>query len=308
MRDKKTVIIRMIGGLGNQMYCYAFYKKMSTEYPNIKFLLDISDVWEKQYVRKVELLDVFPNIEIECATPYQIFKAQNKLTFKYRGKGSRYLKKIVNKINSQIMPYKKKYCITETEYNDNDSGLNWENIRYFDGYWQNIDYYLLYLDELKKDFTFCLTENDKVIKAMAEIQECNSVSVHIRRGDYVGESLDILNTDYYKSLIDKIKRENTDAHFYFFSNDIPFVEREYEWLKEKTIIDFNTGKDSYRDMQLMSLCKTNIIANSTFSIWAALLNRSDSCTIYYPSHYYKGIEMQDIRLPYFVKVNCLDID
>lgn len=303
-KKANKVLIRMVGGLGNQMFCYAFYKKMSMEYDNVKFVLDISDVWNKQYKRKVELLDVFPQIKIDCATSYEIFKAENKLTFKYRGKGSRYLNMLVIRINSIIVPFKRKYCITEEVFSNPDVMLNWGQIRYFDGYWQNIEMYLPYLEELRRDFSFSTLKSKVDRNLIKRITNEYSVSVHIRRGDYVGETLDILNTDYYRNLITNILYQNKKAHFYIFSNDIPYVQNEYQWLQRKTIIEGNTGKDSYLDMQLMSLCKVNIIANSTFSIWAALLNTTQGRVVYYPSHYYRGIKMQDIDVPGFVKVNC----
>lgn len=304
-KNKKKIIIRMVGGLGNQMYCYAFYKKMSTEYPNIKFIFDISDVWNKQYKRKVELLDIFENIEIECATPHEIFYAQNKLTFKYRGKGSRYLNMLIKKINDMIMPYKRKFCVTEEMFCNQVMELDWEKIRYFDGYWQNIKMYLSYLDDLRRDFKFPSLEMQMDKDLVQHILAEYSVSVHVRRGDYVGETLDILNTDYYRRLITSILYQNQKAHFYIFSNDISYVEREYEWLANKTIVEGHFGVTAYRDMQLMSLCKVNIIANSTFSIWAALLNNNRGRVVYYPGYYYKGIEMQNIELPNFIKVQEL---
>lgn len=306
MNHNEAIQLRVVGGLGNQMFCYAFYEKLKKDYPNAKIILDISEVWAKYYVRGAEFLDVFPNIEVECATPGQILHAQNMFTFKYRGKGSRILNGVIKKINSVLVPRKRKYCITEKEYSEREDGFELEGVRYFDGFWQNIDAYIPIMDRLQQQFVFCPMKEDYELERMHQIQHCNSVSVHIRRGDYVGEVLDILDTEYYRNIILKIQAEEPDAHFFFFSNDSAYVEREYAWLEEKTIVDDNTGINSFRDMQLMSMCKTNIIANSTFSIWAALLNQNEQRKVYYPSLYQRGTEMQDIHLPGFVKVKCYD--
>lgn len=301
--DRK--LITSIGGLGNQMFCYAFYKKMCLEYPHINFLMDISDVWDGRYDRGAEFLHAFPNIKVNEATLAQIRKVEHKIAFTYRGKGSRLLRKIVDSINRKYMVSQKKYCVTETKFEEWGCKIPneaWDDILYFDGYWQNLTYYEPYIAELKKDFQFLPFKDQKNIQLMKQIEDTESVSIHIRRGDYVGETLDILDTEYYTDIIKRIKQENPQSWFYFFSNDAEYVKKEYAWLKEKTIVEHNFGLESFRDMQLMSACKKNIIANSTFSIWAAILNNNPDKEVYYPSHYYEGIKMQDINLPGFVKV------
>lgn len=180
--------------------------------------------------------------------------------------------------------------------------INWNEIRYFDGYWQTIAYYEDFLQELKQDFTFAPLEDEENQALLCRMQSQESVSVHVRRGDYVGETLDILDTAYYSEIIKNIQKERPESWFYFFTNDAAYVEKEYEWLEKKKIVKNNTKLESFRDMQLMSACRHNVIANSTFSIWAALLNDSPERKVYYPSYYYEGIPMQDIRLPGFIRV------
>ena len=109
----------------------------------------------------------------------------------------------------------------------------------------------------------------------------DSVSVHIRRGDYVGSSFDILSRDYYINAMKYMAERLTAPVFYFFSDDPEYVRKEYNDLPFKyEIIDWNTGAQSFWDMQLMSMCKHNIICNSTFSLWGAILNKySDKLVI-----------------------------
>ena len=299
-------IITAVGGLGNQMFCYAFYKKMCLEYPQINFLMDISDIWEKRYDRGAELLYAFTNIEIARATSSQILRAEHKFTFSYRGEGSRIIRKIIDLINGKYMNTHQKNCVTEEKFEAWHGKIplqEWDNILFFDGYWQKIKYYTQYIEQLRNDFQFREIDDLQNIQFMDEIKKTDSVSIHIRRGDYVGETLDILDTSYYMEIIRNIQRRKPQCRFYIFSNDPEYVEKEYKWLKEKTIVKHNCEKESFRDMQLMSACKYNIIANSTFSLWAALLNDYPDRKIFYPSHYYKGIEMQDINLSGFVKIN-----
>ncbi len=297
-------LVTSVGGLGNQMFCYAFYKKLCREYPNTLFYMDISDIWDGRFERGAEFLRVFPNTVVKEASAKDIRQIEGKFTFTYRGKGSRYIRMIVDAINRRTMERKKQYCITEKIFEGKNRKIDdseWNNINFFSGFWQNIDYYIPYMEELQKDFEFARLEDTKNIELMKQIQNSNSVSVHVRRGDYVGEIFDILDTGYYSELIQKILRESPNSVFFFFSNDSEYVRREYAWLKNKIIVEHNTGLDSFRDMQLMSACKTNIIANSTFSMWAGILNSNRNRIVYYPSYFCKNVEMQNIELPGFIR-------
>lgn len=301
----KTVLVPSIGGLGNQMFFYAFYRKMCIEYPHVNFKLDISDIFDKRYERNAELLRVFPNIEPQVASSKEIWQLERKINNQYRGKGGKIVRLIIDRMNQLCMKKNTGFCYTEDDFikaNYRISDEKWMNIKYLLGYWQDISIYSDYLEILQHEFQFSPVEDEVNKKLINDITTCDSVSVHVRRGDYVGEVLDILDTEYYSSIIQKIKMENPKSHFYFFSNDPEYIEENYSWLKEKTIVKNNQGLHSFRDMQLMSLCKKNIIANSTFSVWAALLNSNDKKEIYYPSHYYEGIRMKKIELPGYIQV------
>lgn len=301
----KRVIITAMGGLGNQMFCYAFYKKMCIEYPEIQFVMDISDVWDGHFERGAEFLTAFPEVMVEKADSAEIFKVEGKITFQYRGKGSRLIRIVVDALNKRLMKPKERFCITEGIYGNQRkySKDDWDKIHYFRGFWQKTEYYQPYFKELQRDFQFAPITDVQNKKLAEEMRNRESVSVHVRRGDYVGEVLDILDTEYYRKIIEQIKNDNPDSCFYFFSNDSEYVEREYKWLDNKVIVKNNNSRmNSFRDMQLMSVCKKNIIANSTFSIWAALLNSNPDKEVYYPSHYYRGIEMETINMPGFIKV------
>lgn len=299
------ILVTSIGGLGNQMFCYAFFKKLQIEYPDIEFKMDLSSIWDPRFERNAEFLRVFPNINVEEACAKEIWNHEGKITFTYRGKGSRLIRKIIDTCNTFLMKSKRKKCITEENYEQFrqcTKKLSQEDVLYFDGFWQQIADYIEYLPQLKNDFVFSKIDDEENQKLLKQIINENSISVHVRRGDYVGETLDILDTSYYSKIIKEIQKENLNNKFYFFTNDPEYVEKEYAWLSQKIIVKHNTGLNSFRDMQLMSACKHNIIANSTFSIWAALLNPNKEKKVYYPSHYYKGIEMQDITLDGFIKI------
>lgn len=136
-----------------------------------------------------------------------------------------------------------------------------------------------------------------------EIGAHRSVSVHIRRGDYLKQENaamfgGICTDAYYEAAIQKIKEEEPQAHFYLFSDDILYAKQRYKGA-EYTVVDINHGKDSFYDMWLMSLCRHNICANSTFSFWGARLNGNEDKimirpTIHKNSQTFVKAEMEEL--------------
>ncbi len=119
-----------------------------------------------------------------------------------------------------------------------------------------------------------------------EISQTNSVSIHIRRGDYLLEN-GAIEMGYYSKAIRKLEQieelSEDEFDFYVFSDDERFAKEIFGKIKNYHIIDGNTGNKSYRDMQLMSLWKHNIVANSTFSFWGAYLNKNSDKVVIAPS-------------------------
>jgi len=116
----------------------------------------------------------------------------------------------------------------------------------------------------------------KNIQTIARMKEEISVSIHIRRGDYLDPENTamfggICTEDYYEAAIRYVLTKHPDAHFYIFSDDSAYVREKYSG-PAYTIVDWNVGENSFYDILLMSSCKHNICANSTFSFWGARLN------------------------------------
>lgn len=114
------------------------------------------------------------------------------------------------------------------------------------------------------------------IQIIGRMKQQLSVSVHIRRGDYLDPENaamfgGICTEPYYDGAMAYILRRCPDAHFYIFSDDIPYVKEKYRG-PQYTVVDWNTGENSFYDIRLMSSCRHNICANSTFSFWGARLN------------------------------------
>ena len=126
-----------------------------------------------------------------------------------------------------------------------------------------------------------------------------SVAVHIRRCDYIRdlssmEAHGLCSKDYYAKTIEFVKRElGEEVHFFLFTDDAEWVKREMEWDINSTMVQ---GKSILSDFYMMSNCKHNIIANSTFSWWAAWLNPNPDKMIIVPKHWDNNIKTEEIDL------------
>lgn len=149
---------------------------------------------------------------------------------------------------------------------------------YVSGYFACEKYYADILPQLREKLRFPESSNPQNAVLAERMAAGNSVSVHIRRGDYLNPENQamfggICTEAYYESAIKEMRRQVPDAHFYIFSDDIPYAAEHYG-SEDFTIVDINHGADSFFDMWLMSQCKHNICANSTFSFWGARLNEN----------------------------------
>lgn len=273
-------MIRVIlsGGLGNQMFQYAAGRalslKLQSELSVDTFLLRKKT---KTTVRNFEL-KVF-NIEVIENNPLK-----NKLITKSFFFLNKYgLKKLIFGLFGIFRD--KKAQNFDQRFNNID-----RNITLF-GYFQNENYFKAISANLREDFRFIsplLGENADIAN---KIGSTASVSIHIRRGDYLNPNvnLSLLNIEYYQRAISYIQEKITDPVFYIFSDDINWVKKNLDLSQSPHIfIDWNTGNRSFLDMQLMSLCQHNIIANSSFSWWGAWLNCNPDKIVIAPGTWYKN--------------------
>ena len=171
----------------------------------------------------------------------------------------------------------------------------------FDGYWHNQAFYVQDL-KFKK-----LNLNMKNAKVFDLITKTNSVSIHVRRGDYLApNNLEIFGgictLEYYKQAIEEIKKRLSNPKFFIFSNDIEWCEENFKEL-QPTYISWNAGNDSIYDMYLMSCCKANIIANSSFSYWGARLGTNN--IVVYPNKWFNNQPTPDIFDESWISIDVL---
>lgn len=259
------IIIEVAGGLGNQLQQYALYKKFQSLGKEVR--LDISWFREENQSRmlaKRELeLNYFEGLEYKICT----LKEKEKLA----GGGGR-----AGKLRRKLLPFTIHHMREERIYHP--ELLSYSDM-YISGYFACEKYYADILPKLRESICFPQSSNPLNYALAEEMKSCNSVSMHIRRGDYLDDKNremfgGICTEEYYEQAIKMIKEEVPDARFYIFSDDAAYVKGKYQG-ENYTVVDINHGRDSFYDIWLMSNCRHNICANSTFSFWGARLNENE---------------------------------
>jgi hypothetical protein len=269
-------IVNIKGGLGNQMLQYALAYKLKRLHPSEEILLDLKDF--KGYKWHVYELKYVFDVDIPVATFWQLLRTT--CPFSANTLWGRYMQAAFKKLGLR----NKEYLEKDHSFYDKNALLIQDD-RYYNGYWANQDYFADIRDEILDIFSF-RRELDETNKSLLEnIKYTNSVSLHVRRGNYLLFDIykGICEIDYYQRAIEYIKAHVENPHFYIFSNDIEWCKENLaSMLENYTFVGNNSGMSNYIDMQLMSNCKHNIIANSTFSWWGAWLNQYDKRIVIAP--------------------------
>lgn len=163
---------------------------------------------------------------------------------------------------------------------------------YVVGYWQSEKYFKKIAPSIRDFFKFKQNMSDANKHVLSEIKKSNSVSLHVRRGDYLTSKSAVsvhgtCTANYYQDAINEIAERHGKISIFAFSDDIDWVRSNIKSDYSIEFVDCNTGSDSYWDMMLMSNCKHNIIANSTFSWWGAWLNPHENKTVVAPKDWFR---------------------
>lgn len=294
------VIIEVAGGLGNQLQQYALYRKLVRMGKEVRLDISWFDKMQTQdgesakegtetvTVTKRELeLRYFDRLVFEACSPDEKIKLIGS-------------EGLWGKIRRKLLPFTVHWFHENKMYHPEI--LDFDNM-YVSGYFACEKYYADILYDLREKIQFPKSGNARNEELALEMEELQSVSVHIRRGDYLNAENavvfgNICTDAYYDAAINFIKERVPDARFYIFSDDISYVQKKYIG-EEYTIVDINHGKESFYDMWLMSKCKHNICANSTFSFWGARLGGNEDKikirpTIHKNSQVFVKEEMEDL--------------
>lgn len=273
------VISNLLGGLGNQMFQYAAGRALSIRLGE-PLKLDTRDFTGYKLHQGFELSRLF-NCDAEIVTNENLKKV-------LRWHSSKLVQRIFKR--QQLTSLRCNSYVVEPTFN------YWPGVRdlsgdvYLDGYWQSEQYFEQYTGKIRKDFTFKLPLSLKNKEIAEKILQVNAVGLHVRRGDYVTNSknayIGVCSLDYYKIAIEEIKGLVDKPIFFVFSDDISWVKSNLVLNNKAVFICHNQGNESYNDMRLMSLCKHNIIANSSFSWWGAWLNANPNKIVIAPKKWF----------------------
>ncbi len=260
------LIVKLKGGLGNQLFQYAFGRLLALR-RNEELKLDKSGLGAKTDTYRSYALDNF-NIKENIAESVEAYK----LEYPY-GKLSKLINIFKTKLLRQFhIGYEKNLLESKTNY--------------FSGFFQSYKYLEPIKNELLKEITLKENLEEKFQNLLLQMKNVNSVALHIRRGDYVSDAKTkaahfICDLAYYEKAIRIIKEKIGGVKFFVFSDDI-------EWAKENLkgeefVFVSGPGVEDYEELILMSLCKNNIIANSSFSFWSAWLNQNQDKVVVAPA-------------------------
>jgi len=273
-----VVIVKLLGGLGNQMFQYAFGKKMALK-NNCDLKLDLS-FYQEQNARRYELdhFNITPAIatspEVEALKQKQV--RQENLRFKFLFKP-------------------RPYFIHEKNLAFNPAYFNTRDQVYIDGYWQSEKYFIDAAPQIREDFRFATPPSNNNRLMLSQIESCNAVSIHIRRGDFLAaefiEIHGLCSVEYYNDAVDIMAKKIEKPVFFVFSDNIPWAKQNIKTNQEICFVDINDDHSAFEDLRLMSACKHHIIANSSFSWWGAWLNAGENKLVIAPKKWFANEDM-----------------
>lgn len=276
-------VVIIFNGLGNQMSQYAFLmaKRRNNRAIPLFYMSNSGHNGSE--------LDTLFGVKFPNENTKRI------LDWLYKSVQMKRRKKVLNKLGVRFYKEPLNYDYVQEYVSESKWGINF----YFGG-WHSEKYFLDMREEVKRAFTFP-EDNEPIFQDIIQQIKAtkNSVSIHVRRGDYLDISPSdyyqfggVATYEYYNRAIVYLKEKIPDSHFFVFSNDI-------EWCRENlgkngfSYVDCNVGRKSWRDLYLMKLCKHHIIANSTFSWWGAWLSEDKEGITIHPKWFIRNIETKD---------------
>lgn len=284
-------IVRFKGGLGNQMFQYALVEALRNRKRMVRSSLGYYDIHPE--TRPFVLNEVFKNVDLNVVDE-KIFLEMDERWKKIKEKPES-LEKFKKNVKERF------FYVEENFLQYNNDVFRTKNC-IFVGYWQTEKYFIDIRNRILNCFSFHVTEEK--LKQLGEKIQYNYIGVHIRRGDYLSIDMhNVCSLAYYKKAIEYMRKIYPNSKFIFFSDDINWIEKNF---KEKNMLVCNKELfDSYQDwydMYLMTLCKGNIISNSTFSWWGAWLNNNPGKIIIAPKIWIKEIGKYDIWCNDWIKL------
>lgn len=278
-KHKKSVIVNMACGLANRMFQYSYYLYLKNLGYNVFVDFYTSAVLPHE---NVPWNRIFPNAPIRQASKWMLFKTAG---------GS----SLFSKIRRRYFPCLSKVIYMPTAFsvllptNEGDSYVN--------GVFQNAAMADAVKVEVQQAFSFVPFEKDINFQLMQEMQACQSVAIHVRKGVDYQSRIWYQNTcpmEYYREAIEYMRNKLEHPKFYVFADNHAWVKENFKDF-EYTLVEGNppAGWGAHFDMQLMSYCKHNVISNSTYSWWGAFLNKNDDKIVILPKQWFNPASCEE---------------
>ena len=261
------IIINLKGGLGNQMFQYALGRHLSEIHQcPLKMNLDILKLYLNNPLitrRKYELgcFKIIEDFEIP-QTKSDLFKCQ-----------------IINVLSDffYVKKVKQPKLIPEEGLSFQPKIFHQKPPLILQGYWQSELYFKSIENIIREEFTLKTPLSQQAKELQQKIQHCNAIGIHIRRGDYLTNPNSkkfhgVCSMEYYQKAMDMMADKVENLTFFVFSDEPDWVLQNFKTNYTCHIIQHRADQHSYEDLFLMKACKHQIIANSTYSWWAAWLN------------------------------------
>jgi hypothetical protein len=266
------IIVRLRGGLGNQLFQYAAAKALA-DHHHTELKLDLYTYTRHRY-RKFELSRF--NVDAPEASRSEV----------HRFTGSNPLVRYLNKRENYMRCPK---VFAQPHYHFYQDFFSLPADLYLSGYWQSEKYFHPAAAVIRSQYAPKAPLDERTRAMQQKMRSENSVAIHVRRGDYTSAAtyssfFGTLSKEYYDNAFARMKEHLADPVFYIFSDDPAWCRQHFAGIE---VIDFNKGDDAFKDMLLMSSCRNNIIANSTFSWWGAWLNSNPDKKVIAPRQWFR---------------------
>lgn len=289
METQKEILIRLQGRMANQMFEWALGKAIKKQ-TGIQPIFDDSEETQKLSVFNLD----FKKYAIKKPLRYKLFR--KTIPFRnIRNKLTKIKIKLPKLVENPYFKYDEKY-------------INVQAPIYLDGFFQSYKYLENIREELLQDFSLKKPLNKKNKEILEQIKNTESVSLHYRRTDYlksrVANVMGACTDEYYQNAVKTISEKiNKPLTLFIFSDDPKWVKENVKFDHKTIVVDINSGRQGYFDMELMKNCKHNIIANSSFSWWAAWLNENPNKIVVAPKVWMKNIESDyDLMPPEWIRL------
>ncbi|MRG47953.1 alpha-1,2-fucosyltransferase [Chitinophaga sp. SYP-B3965] len=290
MESLGMIIVKLMGGLGNQMFQYALGKALSLQHQttlklDLNWLHDHAAKREAGFVHRNFDLDIF-RIQVPVADPEEVKRVRNQWIPVKRA--DRLVKTLLGIPQTNIR---------ERCFHYAPSVLKAGPDAYLDGFWQSEKYFRKYAPIIRADFSFQHPLGATAVPLMERILQSEAVCVNVRRKEYVNNPYHgAMDVDYYMRAEKWIRQKVKDPHLYIFSDDIAWCEANLHFQSPATFVPLMYAGEKYRDIfRMMIACKHYIIPNSSFGWWAAWLCNHKGKQVVAPLQWFARLGPKDTQ-------------